>query len=94
MTCPKATTYKGFVHIPWEYKDVGLDVPDGFTNRRRVWQILEDMDPKETDGLADDDIVLDDWIRNGMDDFNGYNLSDFEVLDGSDWGEVVGTTEW
>jgi hypothetical protein len=27
----------------WSYDDVGLDVPGGFTNRRRIWQILEDM---------------------------------------------------
>ncbi|KAG4295321.1 hypothetical protein FPRO06_01905 [Fusarium proliferatum] len=27
----------------WSYADVGLDVPGGFTNRRRIWQILEDM---------------------------------------------------
>ncbi|KAF4991476.1 hypothetical protein FGRMN_7787 [Fusarium graminum] len=27
----------------WSYDDVGLHVPGGFTNRRRIWQILEDM---------------------------------------------------
>ncbi|KAH7245071.1 hypothetical protein BKA59DRAFT_544457 [Fusarium tricinctum] len=29
----------------WSYSNVGLDVPGGFTNRRRIWQILEDMRP-------------------------------------------------
>ncbi|KAM0206143.1 hypothetical protein ACHAPA_011765 [Fusarium lateritium] len=29
----------------WSYSRVGLDVPGGFTNRRRIWQILEDMCP-------------------------------------------------
>lgn len=27
----------------WSYNDIGLDVPGGFTNRRRIWQILQDM---------------------------------------------------
>jgi hypothetical protein len=27
----------------WSYSDVGLDVAGGFTNRRRIWQILQDM---------------------------------------------------
>ncbi|KAF4435947.1 hypothetical protein F53441_13375 [Fusarium austroafricanum] len=34
----------------WDYKDVGLDVPGGFTNRRRVWQILEDMYANDVQG--------------------------------------------
>ncbi|KAM0542444.1 hypothetical protein ACHAPJ_012808 [Fusarium lateritium] len=37
-------------HGLWEYKDVGLDVPDGLTNRRRIWQVLDDMDPEELVG--------------------------------------------
>ncbi|CEI39698.1 unnamed protein product [Fusarium venenatum] len=28
----------------WDYGQVGLDMPLGMTNRRRMWQILEDMD--------------------------------------------------
>lgn len=31
----------------WSYEEVGLDVPGGFTNRRRIWQILEDMRPND-----------------------------------------------
>ncbi|KAF5574237.1 uncharacterized protein FSUBG_14064 [Fusarium subglutinans] len=27
----------------WDYAEVGLDAPGRFTNRRRIWQILEDM---------------------------------------------------
>ncbi|WZH47091.1 uncharacterized protein QYS62_008233 [Fusarium acuminatum] len=34
----------------WNYSKVGLDVPGGFTNRRRIWQILEDMRPNCVQG--------------------------------------------
>lgn len=27
----------------WSYDDVRLDIDGGFTNRRRIWQILQDM---------------------------------------------------
>jgi hypothetical protein len=30
----------------WNYSQVGLDVPGGFTNRRRIWQVLEEMRPE------------------------------------------------
>ncbi|KAL6912452.1 hypothetical protein FSST1_010212 [Fusarium sambucinum] len=29
----------------WDYSDVGLNVPGGFANRRRIWQILEELHP-------------------------------------------------
>jgi hypothetical protein len=29
----------------WGYSKVGLNVPGGFTNRRRIWQMLEEMNP-------------------------------------------------
>ncbi|CAF3538053.1 unnamed protein product [Fusarium graminearum] len=29
----------------WDYSKVGLNVPGGFTNRRRIWQVLEEMVP-------------------------------------------------
>ncbi|UZP40420.1 hypothetical protein NXS19_008236 [Fusarium pseudograminearum] len=29
----------------WDYAKVGLHVPGGFTNRRRIWQVLEEMHP-------------------------------------------------
>ncbi|KAF5673558.1 hypothetical protein FCIRC_8021 [Fusarium circinatum] len=32
----------------WDYAEVGLNVPGGFTNRRRIWQILEDMQWEDT----------------------------------------------
>ncbi|KAL6913871.1 hypothetical protein FSST1_011631 [Fusarium sambucinum] len=32
---------------PWSYQTVGLTVPLGFTNRRRIWQILVDMYPND-----------------------------------------------
>ncbi|EEU35077.1 uncharacterized protein NECHADRAFT_28984, partial [Fusarium vanettenii 77-13-4] len=33
----------------WDHGEVGLDVPPGFTNRRRIWQLLENMDPNEVE---------------------------------------------
>ncbi|KAM0544978.1 hypothetical protein ACHAPJ_011558 [Fusarium lateritium] len=48
-------------HNLWDYSHDGLDAPPGLTNRRRIWQVLEDMDPKELDVLDEPDfIVLDD----------------------------------
>ncbi|KAJ4009296.1 hypothetical protein NW752_009596 [Fusarium irregulare] len=35
---------------PWDYGKAGLELPQGLTNRRRIWQIVDDMDPKELDG--------------------------------------------
>ena len=35
---------------PWNYGKAGLELPQGLTNRRRIWQIVDDMDPKELDG--------------------------------------------
>lgn len=29
--------------IVWDYSKAGLQVPAGLTNRRRIWQILQDM---------------------------------------------------
>ncbi|KAI6752579.1 hypothetical protein HG530_013948 [Fusarium avenaceum] len=31
----------------WSHEKFGLRVPGGFTNRRRIWQILEDMHPND-----------------------------------------------
>ncbi|KAF5695222.1 hypothetical protein FDENT_526 [Fusarium denticulatum] len=31
----------------WGFNKVGLNVPGGFTNRRRIWQILEEMYPND-----------------------------------------------
>ncbi|KAJ3545930.1 hypothetical protein NM208_g2262 [Fusarium decemcellulare] len=31
----------------WSYKDLRLSLPFGFTNRRRIWQILEEMFPND-----------------------------------------------
>ncbi|KAF5012301.1 hypothetical protein FDECE_1682 [Fusarium decemcellulare] len=33
----------------WSYKDLRLSLPLGFTNRRRIWQILEEMFPNDVD---------------------------------------------
>lgn len=33
--------------VAWNYKHVGLSVPSGLNNRRRIWQILEDMYPHD-----------------------------------------------
>ncbi|KAK7420415.1 hypothetical protein QQX98_002838 [Neonectria punicea] len=44
----------------WTYHEVGLDVPPGFINRRRIWQLLEDMDPRELEfeAMRDPDSVI------------------------------------
>ncbi|CEI63628.1 hypothetical protein FVEN_g6758 [Fusarium venenatum] len=34
-------------NLVWSYEKVGLRVPGGFTNRRRIWQILEEMYPND-----------------------------------------------
>ncbi|RGP71267.1 hypothetical protein FLONG3_7217 [Fusarium longipes] len=40
----------------WSYSEVGLDVPGALSNRRRIWQILLDMDPDfERKQTAEDD---------------------------------------
>jgi hypothetical protein len=31
----------------WSYEKAGLDVPLGLSNRRRIWQILEEMYPND-----------------------------------------------
>ncbi|KAI1070223.1 hypothetical protein LB507_010249 [Fusarium sp. FIESC RH6] len=50
-------------HSVWDYSHVKLDLPPGLTNRRRIWQILEDMNPKELGVLDEPDfIVLDDHL--------------------------------
>ncbi|CAG7556409.1 unnamed protein product, partial [Fusarium equiseti] len=67
---------EGWSHSVWDYSHVKLDLPPGFTNRRRIWQVLEDMSPKELDVLDEPDfIVLDDHldrfirrtVKNGVD---------------------------
>ncbi|KAM0270078.1 hypothetical protein ACHAPA_003592 [Fusarium lateritium] len=42
---PNAASYRD--EGVWSYDDVGLDVPGGLSNRRRIWQILEDMSPND-----------------------------------------------
>lgn len=32
---------------PWSYEKAGLTVPLGLNNRRRIWQILEDLYPND-----------------------------------------------
>ncbi|KAL3605125.1 hypothetical protein FPOAC2_00067 [Fusarium poae] len=34
-------------NLVWSHESVGLRVPGGFTNRRRIWQILEEMYPND-----------------------------------------------
>ncbi|KAH7184688.1 uncharacterized protein B0J16DRAFT_268065 [Fusarium flagelliforme] len=34
-------------NLGWSHDKVGLRVPHGFTNRRRIWQILEEMYPND-----------------------------------------------
>ncbi|KAH6987735.1 hypothetical protein BKA56DRAFT_612487 [Ilyonectria sp. MPI-CAGE-AT-0026] len=33
--------------LPRPYSQIGLDIPRGFQNRRRIWQILEEMYPND-----------------------------------------------
>ncbi|KAH7152669.1 hypothetical protein EDB81DRAFT_855242 [Dactylonectria macrodidyma] len=40
--------------MPWNYDQVGLAVPHGLNNRRRIWQILEEMYPNDV-GLEDEE---------------------------------------
>ncbi|KAF4992908.1 hypothetical protein FGRMN_6851 [Fusarium graminum] len=72
----------------WDYSHAKLDAPPGLTNRRRIWQILHDMDPKELDFLEEPDfIVLDEHL----DRFIGRTVKDgvnVETPDSTclDWG--------
>lgn len=34
-------------HTPWDYSYIGLTVPAGLKNRRRIWQIIEEMYPND-----------------------------------------------
>lgn len=43
----------------WSYAKVGLDVPSGLHNRRRIWQIIEDMYPNDVQH------VQPDWENDG-----------------------------
>jgi len=66
-------------HSVWDYSHVKLDLPPGLTNRRRIWQILEDMNPKELDDLDEPDFIvldehLDRFIRRTVKD--GVNVED------------------
>ncbi|RBR27082.1 uncharacterized protein FIESC28_00154 [Fusarium coffeatum] len=45
---PPALEY--LMPAPWNYGKAGLELPQGLTNRRRIWQIVDDMDPNELDG--------------------------------------------
>ncbi|RSL48521.1 hypothetical protein CEP54_012878 [Fusarium duplospermum] len=73
----------------WRYDEVGLDVPPGFTNRRRIWQLLEDMDPDEVEkyGLEEreDDLMIEE------DDKPCGTFSD--VAPWQDWGQVLDPSE-
>ncbi|KAM5356755.1 hypothetical protein ACJ41O_003401 [Fusarium nematophilum] len=84
---------------PWNYQDVGLSVPPGLTNRRRIWQVLEDMDPKELDAADDPDFIVYDS------DLEEY-IKDTAVDDGDDlgggldngnfasWGDATPPVNW
>ncbi|EEU38355.1 uncharacterized protein NECHADRAFT_34783 [Fusarium vanettenii 77-13-4] len=57
IMCPAETTWErrwgeGEAR-PWSYDDCGLIVPPGLTNRRRIWQIVEEMYP--------DDVEMQHW---------------------------------
>ncbi|KAM0427826.1 hypothetical protein ACHAPT_007283 [Fusarium lateritium] len=81
----------------WNYSEVGLDVPSGFINRRRIWQLLEDMDPAglEWEATQDHDLLDPKEFENDSAiDENGFEC---EVASGWGWevDEPVGTAmEW
>lgn len=42
------TVVKRYYYRGWSYKRVGLKcIPHGLNNRRRIWQILEEMRPND-----------------------------------------------
>lgn len=65
---PNDEVCNGASYRVWDYSHGGLDVPHGLTNRRRIWQILDGMDPQELDVLNHGDYIVydervDDFIR-------------------------------
>lgn len=42
-------TLGNLVPVVWNYAKGGLELPQGLANRRRIWQIVDDMDPRELD---------------------------------------------
>ncbi|KAJ4197076.1 hypothetical protein NW767_009321 [Fusarium falciforme] len=75
----------------WNHGEVGLDVPPGFTNRRRIWQLLEDMDPDEVGkyGLGE----REDGTTSGVDDMSWETTSDVDAGFEQDWGRVLDPSE-
>ncbi|KAJ4212831.1 hypothetical protein NW759_011472 [Fusarium solani] len=75
----------------WNHGEVGLDVPPGFTNRRRIWQLLEDMDPDEVEkyGLGE----REDGTTDGVDDMSWEVTSDVDAGFEKDWGPVLDPSE-
>jgi hypothetical protein len=75
----------------WNHGEVGLDVPPGFTNRRRIWQLLEDMDPDEVEkyGLGE----REDGTTDGVDDMSWEVTSDVDAGFEQDWGPVLDPSE-
>lgn len=56
---PSEGDEKGYL---WSHETVGLHMPPGFTNRRRIWQILEEMWPNHV-GLGSDSWPVDQDSR-------------------------------
>lgn len=75
----------------WNYDQVGLHVPPGFINRRRIWQLLEDMDPDEVEkyGLEE----REDGTTDGVDDVSWETTSDADAGFEQDWGPVLDPSE-
>ncbi|KAF4454838.1 hypothetical protein F53441_2708 [Fusarium austroafricanum] len=70
----------------WDYNHVGLDVPPGLTNRRRIWQVLQDMDPKELDILDEPDFIV---LNEDLDGFMALT-----VKDGVNVEDPYGSISW
>ncbi|KAF4982289.1 hypothetical protein FZEAL_2075 [Fusarium zealandicum] len=71
----------------WTCNESRLKVPLGFINRRRIWQLLEEMDPKEmeSEALRDPGSVL---YGPGLEEFRSYSDMDCWTADedGGWWG--------
>ncbi|RGP80267.1 hypothetical protein FLONG3_1568 [Fusarium longipes] len=70
----------------WDYSQVGLDAPLGFTNRRRIWQILDDRD-RNVFGDGDETDLSDEELDSSMAHIvtGGLKWDDLPPMTDSDW---------
>ncbi|KAH7231566.1 hypothetical protein B0J15DRAFT_456031 [Fusarium solani] len=68
----------------WSHETVGLDVPPGFTNRRRIWQILEEMWPNDVDALKEFEV----WTGDEADYETDDEEFDRDIWSDDEWIEL------